>query len=168
MIKTLKDLKVGDYFKMINNKNKNMEFKKFIKNTEVEMVEYNRNLLYPKDFMDKLSISLEDKKNGSPKNGDMIARNPNNHDDMWLVSKEYFEQNYTQVKENNFTQRIEKEKEDLSYKIVALTKFIADNPIFKELSYNEQELMREQLVFMRSYRNVLEKRLQILKNIVNN
>lgn len=168
MIKTLKDLKVGDYFKMINNKNKNMEFKKFIKNTEVEMVEYNRNLLYPKDFMDKLSISLEDKKNGSPKNGDMIARNPNNHDDMWLVSKEYFEQNYTQVKENNFTQRIEKEKEDLSYKIVVLTKFITDNPIFKELSYNEQELMREQLVFMRSYRNVLEKRLQILKNIVNN
>lgn len=141
-----------------------MDFKKYIKNTEVEIVEYNRNLLYPKDFMDKVSISPEDKKNGSPKEGDMIARNPNNYNDMWLISKEYFEQNYTQVIENNFIQRVQKEKEDLNYKIVALTKFIADNPIFKELSYNEQELIREQLVFMRSYRNALEKRLKILNN----
>lgn len=41
----------------------------------------------------KISISEADKQNGSPKEGDMIARNPKNHDDQWLVAKKYFEDN---------------------------------------------------------------------------
>ena len=41
-----------------------------------------------------ISISDEDLKNGSPKLGDMIARNPENHNDVWLVAKDYFEQNF--------------------------------------------------------------------------
>ena len=41
-----------------------------------------------------VSISLEDRKNGSPKLGDMIARNPTNHDDQWLVAQAYFEANF--------------------------------------------------------------------------
>ena len=41
-----------------------------------------------------ISISEEDLENGSPKSGDMIARNPENHKDQWLVSKEFFEANY--------------------------------------------------------------------------
>jgi hypothetical protein len=41
-----------------------------------------------------VSISDEDIKNGSPKEGDMIARNPENYFDKWLVSKEYFEANF--------------------------------------------------------------------------
>jgi hypothetical protein len=41
----------------------------------------------------EVSISEEDKKNGSPKPGDMIARNPKNHNDKWLVAKKYFEEN---------------------------------------------------------------------------
>ena len=40
-----------------------------------------------------VSISEADKQAGSPKLGDMIARNPKNHDDKWLVAKEYFEEN---------------------------------------------------------------------------
>ena len=40
-----------------------------------------------------VSISDEDRKNGSPKAGDMIARNPKNHADQWLVAREYFEDN---------------------------------------------------------------------------
>ncbi len=43
--------------------------------------------------IDHVSISEEDKKNGSPKQGDMIARNPKNHNDQWLVAKAYFEDN---------------------------------------------------------------------------
>ena len=43
---------------------------------------------------DKISISSADRKNGSPKDGDMIARNPKNHDDQWLVAKQYFEDNF--------------------------------------------------------------------------
>ncbi|WOD45011.1 hypothetical protein [Hwangdonia lutea] len=42
----------------------------------------------------KVSISEADLKAGSPKIGDMIARNPNNHDDKWLVAKAYFDDNF--------------------------------------------------------------------------
>lgn len=37
-----------------------------------------------------VSISQADLDNGSPKVGDMIARNPKNHKDMWLVAEAYF------------------------------------------------------------------------------
>lgn len=40
-----------------------------------------------------VSISEPDKVNGSPKAGDMIARNPKNHADQWLVAAKYFEDN---------------------------------------------------------------------------
>lgn len=40
-----------------------------------------------------VSISDQDKQAGSPKEGDMIARNPKNHLDQWLVAKQYFEDN---------------------------------------------------------------------------
>jgi len=42
----------------------------------------------------KVSISVEDLANGSPKIGDMIARNPKNHNDQWLIAKQYFEDNF--------------------------------------------------------------------------
>jgi hypothetical protein len=45
------------------------------------------------DSMEGVSISDADKSAGSPKEGDMIARNPKNHADMWLVAKAYFEDN---------------------------------------------------------------------------
>jgi hypothetical protein len=41
-----------------------------------------------------VSISYEDKKAGSPKVGDMIARDPKNHDDQWLVGAQYFAENF--------------------------------------------------------------------------
>lgn len=40
-----------------------------------------------------VSISEQDKQNGSPKQGDMIARNPANHADQWLVAQQYFNDN---------------------------------------------------------------------------
>jgi len=42
-----------------------------------------------------ISISSEDKLKGSPKIGDMIARNPKNHEDQWLVAAEYFKDNFS-------------------------------------------------------------------------
>ena len=42
----------------------------------------------------KVSISIEDLSNGSPKSGDMIARNPKNHNDQWLVAEQYFKDNF--------------------------------------------------------------------------
>jgi hypothetical protein len=47
--------------------------------------------------MEGVSISAEDKANGSPKEGDMIAFNPDNMDDMWLVAEEYFKKNYVET-----------------------------------------------------------------------
>ena len=41
-----------------------------------------------------ISISRPDKEAGSPKSGDMIARNPKNHDDQWLVAARYFMDNF--------------------------------------------------------------------------
>ena len=45
-----------------------------------------------------VSISEEDKKNGSPKIGDMIARNPKNYLDQWLVAQDYFLDNFEPIK----------------------------------------------------------------------
>jgi hypothetical protein len=44
-----------------------------------------------------VSISGPDKEAGSPKPGDMIARNPANHDDQWLVTAKYFADNFEPV-----------------------------------------------------------------------
>lgn len=43
---------------------------------------------------ERISISAPDKEAGSPKDGDMIARNPKNHDDQWLVAAKYFADNF--------------------------------------------------------------------------
>jgi hypothetical protein len=47
--------------------------------------------------MTGVSISEADRQSGSPKEGDMIALNPNDSRDRWLVAKDYFEENYEPV-----------------------------------------------------------------------
>lgn len=44
--------------------------------------------------MSGVSVSQPDSENGSPKVGDMIARNPKNHADKWLVAAVYFADNF--------------------------------------------------------------------------
>lgn len=47
------------------------------------------------DFdMTGVSVSSADQQAGSPKAGDMIARNPKNHNDRWLVAAQYFADNF--------------------------------------------------------------------------
>lgn len=65
------------------------EFKQYRRKSISEM----RPFIEGETLPSNVSISEADLKNGSPKVGDMIARNPKNHDDMWLVAKEYFEEN---------------------------------------------------------------------------
>jgi hypothetical protein len=43
---------------------------------------------------DNVSISNEDLILGSPKIGDMIAINKDNHSDRWLVAEQYFKDNF--------------------------------------------------------------------------
>lgn len=52
---------------------------------------------HPDMDMTGVSISAADFGAGSPKAGDMIARNPKNHDDKWLVAAQYFADNFEAV-----------------------------------------------------------------------
>jgi hypothetical protein len=51
----------------------------------------------PGETLEGVTVSIEDRKAGSPKQGDMIARNPKNHADQWLVSAQYFADNFEPV-----------------------------------------------------------------------
>jgi len=64
--------------------------------TQSDIANFNQDSRYIHSLQDhlfKVSISQADLDNGSPKIGDMIARNPKNHEDQWLVAKEYFNDN---------------------------------------------------------------------------
>lgn len=73
----------GDH-KEVTNK-----FKKYRRTQIAEMRPYE-----PGEELGDVSISAPDRKAGSPKKGDMIARNPKNHDDQWLVAAAYFADNF--------------------------------------------------------------------------
>jgi hypothetical protein len=70
-------------------------FKKYTRTNIAEMRTFKKG-----EKLKGVSISDADKKNGSPKNGDMIARNPKNHNDKWLVAKKYFKDNFTPATSN--------------------------------------------------------------------
>ena len=66
-----------------------------------------------------VSISDADRKNGSPKVGDMIARNPKNHVDKWLVSMEYFIENLELINQKTpHQERMVTEESELNEKIM--------------------------------------------------
>ena len=68
------------------------EYKQYKRKGLSEMTPYTKDL-----DMEGVSISEADLSNGSPKEGDMIARNPKDHSDKWLVAKAYFEDNLEEV-----------------------------------------------------------------------
>lgn len=51
----------------------------------------------PNYNMEGVSVSDADKENGSPKAGDMIAINPKDPSDRWLVAAQFFQDNYEEV-----------------------------------------------------------------------
>jgi len=69
-------------------------WKKYKRKGLAEMTPYRESL---KEFMTDVSIAKEDSVNGSPKPGDMIARNPKNYADKWLVAEKYFLENFEEV-----------------------------------------------------------------------
>lgn len=68
--------------------------KDFAELREVTHIDIQDYAIIPQTFLSMISVSKEDLKAGSPKLGDMIARNPKNHNDMWLVAEKYFEDNF--------------------------------------------------------------------------
>ena len=65
-----------------------------VTNEDISSFENNRHLHSIRDTEFKVSISDVDFANGSPKLGDMVARNPKNHLDQWLVAEQYFKDNF--------------------------------------------------------------------------
>lgn len=65
------------------------EFKTYRRITTGEMRPY-----VPGEVLRNVSVSKEDEIAGSPTLGDMIARNPKNHRDQWLVAALYFVENF--------------------------------------------------------------------------
>jgi hypothetical protein len=49
------------------------------------------------EVLEGVSIAAVDAQAGSPKVGDMIARNPKNHADQWLVAAAYFADNFEEM-----------------------------------------------------------------------
>lgn len=74
-------------------------FKKYKRTNIAEMREVTQHEVdNPDAILDNgISVSQADLENGSPKIGDMIARNPDNHADKWLVAKDYYEKNFAPI-----------------------------------------------------------------------
>lgn len=68
------------------------EFKQYRRRQIAELRPYE-----PGEDMTFISLSGVDRAVGSPKDGDMIARNPANHADQWLVAARYFADNFEPV-----------------------------------------------------------------------
>ena len=69
-------------------------FKKYIRTNITEMRPVSQYEYEEHTLNAIISVSEADLINGSPKQGDMIARNPKNHEDQWLVAAEYFKNNF--------------------------------------------------------------------------
>ena len=67
-------------------------FKRYLRTNVAEMRPYE-----PGEDLTNVSVSDVD----SPKLGDMIARNPRNHEDQWLVDKDYFEDNFALIEHDD-------------------------------------------------------------------
>ena len=62
------------------------EFKQYRRTQVAEMADWHEGF-----DMSHVSVGEIDRAAGSPMPGDKIARNPANHNEMWLVAKAYFE-----------------------------------------------------------------------------
>lgn len=72
---------------------KSPEFKQYRRTKTAEIRPY----VVGEELGTNVSISMADLRNGSPKEGDMIARNPKNHEDQWLIAKDYFKDNFEEL-----------------------------------------------------------------------
>ena len=102
------------------------EFKKYLRTNVAEMMEYEPGSM----LSDKVSISQADRENGSPKAGDMIARNPENHEDQWLVAGDYFKANFKELRPTEtYMDRLIIERDELQEKCVKLRSAIDERKI---------------------------------------
>ena len=109
-----------------------------------------------------VSVSDEDKIAGSPKVGDLIARNPKNHKDQWLVNKQYAQDNLELIEpqtEMSWLDRLILEANQLSEKIIKLNEFLDSPEACKKLSTEYKKILQAQLETMVAYHGILDLRL---------
>ena len=87
------------------------EFKQYKRSAIAELRPVTYDEAITKQLDSRISLSQADRDNGSPSHGDMIARNPKNHEDQWLVAKQYFEDNFELVVDNSNEQLQEENSE---------------------------------------------------------
>jgi hypothetical protein len=73
---------------------KRVEFAEIREVTEADIEEFREQGWITAPGYQEVSISDIDLEKGSPKIGDMIARNPKEHNDQWLVAEQYFKDNF--------------------------------------------------------------------------
>lgn len=92
-----------------------------------------------------------------------IARNPDNHNDKWYISKEYYDKNLEEVvepKQETFYDRLLKERDELSEKFNKLAEFISNPEKAMEVSGRTQyDLLKQQANHMAAYLNILDQRI---------
>lgn len=127
--------------------------------------------------MTNVSVSEADLQNGSPKQGDMIARNPKNYEDKWLVAEKYFNDNLELVEtelvepEKEITpvmQRVIVEYNDLYDKTKKLFDFTTNTENLKMVGQIQFDLLNIQYGAMWTYLKTLETRLKESGIAVNN
>ena len=138
------------------------DFKQYNKKQIAELRPVEKNDTKENLQLNGVSISEPDLNNGSPKPGDMIARNPKNHKDQWLVSEQYFKDNFEEFKPaGDFKSRLIQEKSELSDKTGKLGSFL-DSENFSKIDVRQQELLKIQHNLMKSYEWVLQQRINLL------
>ena len=75
------------------------EIRPVIKDDIFKQKDFGRIAIDVSDLKNPISVSISDAdlQNGSPKIGDMIARNPKNHNDQWLIAEQYFKDNFEKL-----------------------------------------------------------------------
>ena len=137
-----------------------MEFKNYKRKGLSEMTPYIEGF-----DMTLVSVSEADKLNGSPKLGDMIARNPKNHDDKWLVAEKYFNDNLElaeQVEESTFDSRLMSEYQELHNRVEKLLAFLQKENIENMIGKNQASLLLIQYNAMNAYLLILGMRIKDL------
>ena len=73
------------------------KFKQYTRTSIIEMRPVTNADTFASLRKERVYISSADAKTGSPKVGDQIIRNSENHDDKWLVAEKYFNKNFIEV-----------------------------------------------------------------------
>lgn len=142
------------------------EFKQYKRTQIAEMRKVTQDEVdNPYSFVDKnISISQADLDNGSPKIGDMIARNPKNHADQWLVSEQYYKDNFEDIVPEDFMTRLLKEKEFVHDNLEKLNHFIEMRMQDSNVDQLSQFLLINQRQAMALYYGYLTARIDVLCN----